>query len=117
MTNKLKSKLYNTNILSWNIQASNTVSGSKFDDADFCEILLKHKIICLQETRQSIKFPGFRSFNNVRSDEKNGGVCILVKNEISNGIMKINTAIPDTVVCKLKQSFFNLTTEIFLINV
>ena len=53
----------------------------------------------------------------MRSNEKNGGVCTLVKNEISDGVIKINTSIPDTIVCKLKHSFFNLTTDIYIINV
>ena len=98
------SKLYNTKILSWNIQSSNTVSGSKFHDPDFCKILEQHQIVCLQETRQCIKVPGFRALNNTHDNEKHGGVCTLIKNEISDGIYKVSSTIPDIVVCKMKQA-------------
>ena len=107
----------NLKILSWNIQSSNTVSGSKFDDQPFRDILNKNDILCLQEIRQSIKYPGYRAFNKTRSHEKNGGVCTLVKNEIAEGVHRFSSTIPDLVVCKLKRSFFNLSTDIFLINV
>ena len=103
---------YNTKILSWNIQSSNTISGSKFHDTDFCKIFEQHQIICLQETRQSIKVPGFRAFNNVHVNEKHGGVCTLVKNEILGGIIRISSKIPDIVVCKMKQHFFNLFSDV-----
>ena len=104
------------NILSWNIQSSNTVSGSKFDDTVFRNTLENHQIICLQETRQNVKYPGYRAFNNTRSNEKNGGVCTLIKNNFCDGVVKITTSIPDIVVCKLKRSFFNLNSDIFIIN-
>ena len=58
----------------------------------------------------------YRAFNRTRADEKNGGVCTLIKNEISDGITRINTSVPDTVVCKLKHTYFNLTSDIFIIN-
>ena len=64
-------------ILSWNIQSSNTFLGSKFDEDDFCKILDDHSIICLQEIRQPLKYPGYRALNNTRADKKHGGVCTL----------------------------------------
>lgn len=117
MVNQLKNIDTNLKILSWNIQASNNVSGSKFGDPEFCKILNQNHIICLQETRQNVKFPGYRAFNNTRRDEKNGGVCTLVKNGLADGLQKINTSIPDLIVCKVKKSYFNLNSDIFIINV
>ena len=120
--NNSKSKLrstietHSTKILSWNIQSSNTISGYKFDDQNFCKIIEQFKLVCLQETRKTIKIAGFRSFNNVRRGEKHGGVCILVNNDISDGVSKINTSINDVIVCKLKKSFFNLASDIILVN-
>ena len=77
---------------------------------------MQFKLVCLQETRKRIKLAGYRAFNNVRQGEKHGGVCILVNNDISDGVSKINTSIDDVVVCKLKKTFFNLTSDIILIN-
>ena len=108
---------YNTNILSWNIQSTNTIIGSKFDDPEFCKILLQHEIICLQEVRQCVKLPGYRAYNNTHDHGKHGGVSILVKNDISDGICMIKTPVPDIVVCKMKQSFFNLSSDTYIVNV
>ena len=108
--------LSNTKILSWNIQSSNTLTGSKFTDSEFCATFSNHHILCLQENRQRVKLPGFRAFNNTHNDEKHGGVCILVRNEISSGISLIKTSAPDIVVCKLKHTYFNTAKDIFIVN-
>lgn len=102
-------------ILDWNIQSSNTVSGSKFTDTDFCDILNQHDILCLQEIRQNVKYPGYRAYNKTHIGEKNGGVCILVKNELTSGVVNIKTTTPDIVICKLKRSFFNAEKDLFII--
>ena len=62
-------------IISWNIQSSNTVSGLKFDDPHFCAVFESSPLICLQETRQPVKHPGYREFNKNRPDNRYGGVC------------------------------------------
>ena len=108
---------YNTKILSWNIQSSNTISGSKFNDPEFCEILQQHDIICLQETRQCVKVPGFRAFNNTRDSEKHGGVCTLIKNSIKDGVHRISSKYSDMVICKMKQAYFNLVSDVYIINI
>ena len=116
VTYKVNTKT-NTKILTWNIQSSNTVSGSKFHDSDFCSILLQHDIICLQEIRQHVKFSGYRAFNKTHTDEKHGGVCTLIKNELADGVCKISNPTPDILVCKMKRAFFNLANDIYIINV
>jgi hypothetical protein len=103
-------------IISWNIQSTNTVSGSKFDNPEFCAIFENFPFVCLQETRQAVKHPGYRSFNNTRRDEKYGGVCILVKNEISKGVKQVKSTIVDVIVCKLDKYFFGLENDTFLVN-
>ena len=105
------------NILSWNIQSSTGADGNKFEDSSFLNVIKNHDIVCLQEIRKRIKLEGFRSFCNVRPDEKFGGVGILYKNELMGGIEVINGySITDTIICKLKKSFFKLNEDIFIVN-
>ncbi|KAL5248694.1 hypothetical protein ACHWQZ_G017775, partial [Mnemiopsis leidyi] len=72
--------------------------------------------VCLQEIRQPVKHPGFRSFNNTRKTQKHGGVSILVRNDISKGVHQTKCSIEDVVICKLDKIFFNLPSDLFLIN-
>ena len=107
----------NIRVISWNIQSSNSVChGNKFQDNDFCKNFTSYPIVCLQEIRQSVKYPGYKSFNNTRAKENDGGVCTLVRHEIFNGIKQHPCKISDVVVCKLKSTFFNLETDIFIVN-
>ncbi len=103
-------------IFSWNLQSTDTVTGSKFDDPDFCKIFDSFSFVCLQEIRQPVKYPGYRAFNNTRSDKKHGGVCILVANEISRGVKFEKTSIEDVVACKLDKNFFDLESDLFIVN-
>jgi exonuclease III len=103
-------------IISWNIQSSNTVTGSKFDDPLFCDVIKNYPIICLQETRQPVKYPGFRTFNKNRRDNKHGGVCIMIQNEIARGVKLVKSPIEDVVACKLDKTFFGLENDIFIVN-
>ena len=107
----------NLKILSWNIQSSKTNLSNKFHDSSFTNILYKHNILCLQEIRQAVKLPGYRSLCMLRPDEKHGGVCILYKNELLGGIDLMKTQkTNDLIVCKLKKSFFKTTRDIFIVN-
>ena len=107
---------FNLSILNWNIQSSSSVTGDKFQDPEFTNLFNKHAILCLQETRQQIKYPGYRSLNKTRKEEKHGGVCTLIRNDISKGITLQKCAIPDIIVCKISKTFFGLTDDIFIIN-
>ena len=116
-TNNTTNKtLSNAKILSWNVQHSNNTAGSKFMDPDFFTNFTDHQIVCLQEIRQLVKFPGYKAFNNVHDDEKYGGVCTLVKHEISSGVSLIKNSATDIVVCKLKHAFFNRPKDIYIVN-
>ncbi|NRB81826.1 MAG: endonuclease/exonuclease/phosphatase family protein [Saccharospirillaceae bacterium] len=115
-TNNYGKNPLHTAILSWNIQSPVTVNGPKVDDQNFLQTIIKHDIICLQEIRRSIKVPGFRSFCNLRQGEKHGGVGILYKNELSPGVQRIKNTIGDIIACKLKKSFFNVSSDIIIIN-
>jgi hypothetical protein len=63
-----------------------------------------------------VKHPGYRTFNNTRKENKNGGVCIMVNNEISHGVKQYKTNLCDVIVCRLEKSFFGLPREVFLVN-
>ena len=111
---KLKSQIKS---LSWNIQSSKTGLINKFEDLSFTNIFSGHDIICLQEIRQAVKLPGFRSLCNLRPGERHGGVAILYKNELMGGIELVNNhKLNDLVICKLKKSFFKLNQDIYIIN-
>ena len=104
--------------LSWNIQAPSTVEGNKFDIHCFQNTIFGHDFACLQEIRKEVHLIGYRSFCNIRKEGKSGGVGILVKNELIEGIEIINNSNNlDYLVCKLKKSFFRLNNDIYLINV
>ena len=107
----------NFKILSWNIQSSKNNIFNKFHNTSFTKILSVHNILCLQEIRQAVKLPGYRSHCNLRPDEKYGGVGILYRNDLLGGIELVKTKkINDLIVCKLKKSFFKLTRDIFIVN-
>jgi exonuclease III len=103
-------------IVSWNIQSTNSFTGSKFEDHDFTKIFESSPIVCLQEIRQPLKISGYRCFNNTRKDKKFGGVCTMIRNELINGVQRVSTSISDLVVCKLKHTFFNVKSDIFIVN-
>ncbi|NRB82080.1 MAG: endonuclease/exonuclease/phosphatase family protein, partial [Saccharospirillaceae bacterium] len=112
----LNLNLLHSTILSWNIQSPASINGLKAEDDNFTKIIMKHDIVCLQEIRQGIKIPGYRTFSNLRQVDKYGGVGILYKNEISPGIQRIKNSIGDIIACKLKKSFFNISSDIIIIN-
>ena len=106
--------------MSWNIQSSNTVSGNKFDDQNFLNLINDHEILCFQEIRQRVKIAGYRSFCNLRDSERSGGVGILFKNEFIGGIelcTRYTNTTKDIIVCKFKKCFFKLNQDIYLVNV
>ena len=104
-------------ILSWNIQSSKNQLFNKFDDSSFTRRIFEHDVVCLQEIRQAVKVPGFRSFCNTRPDEKHGGVAILLKNELVGGFEQVTKyKSNDILICKLKKSFFKFERDIFIIN-
>ena len=105
-------------ILTWNIQSSKTSSINKFHDLSFSHIISDHDIVCLQEIRQAVKLPGFRSVCNLRPGEKHGGVGILYKNEFIGGVEIVNKHnLDDVIICKLKKSFFKFDKDLYIINI
>ena len=105
-------------ILSWNIQSPSSIDGSKFEIESFQNVFKDHDIACLQEIRREVHLIGYRSICNIRKDGKSGGVGILIKNELIEGIEFIkNTECSDYLVCRLNKDFFNLPEDTFIVNV
>ena len=68
----------NIKIICWNIQSSNSVChDNKFFCKDFCTFFEPYPIVCLQESRQTVKHPGYKPFNKTREKENDGGVWSL----------------------------------------
>ena len=104
--------------LSWNIQAASTTEGNKFEISDFKNIISSHDFVCLQEIRQDVHLPGFRSVCNLRKDDASGGVGILIKNEFLQGVEFIEKVdYSDYIICRLKKTFFRQPKDIYLVNV
>ena len=107
----------NPNIISWNIQSTNSVlTGSKFEDPEFCKIIENSQFTCLQEIRQPVTHAGFRVYNNTRKDNKSGGVCIMIRNSLSRGVKQVQSRLEDIVACKLDKTYFGLNDDLYLIN-
>ena len=107
----------NLKFLSWNIQSPATTEGNKFKLEDFTNKMLNHDFVGLQEIRKEVKLPGYRSECNTRKDNMTGGVGILLKNELLEGVEFIKRVdCSDYLICKLKKYFFRQAKDIYLIN-
>ena len=92
--------------------------GIKTKISEFTSIIKNHDIICLQETKEAIKISDYRCFNSNRKSSRSGGVCICVRNNLSKGVIKLNTSsTPDIIAIKLKKSHFNMHHDLAIINV
>ena len=104
--------------LSWNIQAPSTTEGNKFSIKEFTNVITQHDFACLQEVREVVHLPGYRAECSIREGSWSGGVGILVKKELVEGVEFIkNHEFKDYLVCRLKKDFFRLDKDIFLVNV
>ena len=118
--NKLRVSItkYDIKVLSWNIQSPSSLEGNKFENESFQKIINSHDFACLQEIRRDVHLTGYRSICNTRKDGRSGGVGILIKNELVEGTEVVkNEQNSDYLICRLDKDFFNLTSDLFIINV
>ena len=117
------SKIFRTSlsIASWNIQCISNDEGLKTHNDEFLNIVRDKDIICLQETKDAVELPNYRSYSNLRKKVKraSGGVVTLINNQLKNAveIVKDSSSLsPDILVIKLKHSYINTVNDIFIIN-
>jgi exonuclease III len=119
MTSKKKRRVHDLKIMSWNIHDIRMKDeGLKSSLKDINDLLMANDLICLQETKEPVKIADFRCYNSNRKTSRSGGVCICIKNDISKGVVSINTKnCEDVVAVKLKKSFFAMPHDVAVINV
>jgi exonuclease III len=112
-------KVHDLKFLSWNIHDVRMKDeGLKSSMDEFLDILNENDVFCLQETKDPVKIAGFRCFNSNRKSSRSGGVCIGVKNDISKGVVPLNTSCcEDIVAVRFKKDHFSTTRDFVLINV
>ena len=105
---------------SWNVQGIKTRTHSKLEDNDFIATISGHHIIGLIETHTTDddKFiPGFISVSYNKKNtgtKKSGGIIILIKKDIKEGVSCYNTSFSEITWIKLKREFFRLDKDIFI---
>ena len=107
-------------ILSWNIHDSNDrITGSKLTDETFIATISQCDIICLQETKRSLKIPGFKCLNSNRVDSRSGGLCIGFKHELRSHITPVNTKnfSSDIQAIRISRRLCDCSKDILLVNV
>lgn len=92
-------------VMTWNIHDIQTRDeGPKTKLADYKATTKRADVVCLQETKQPIKIPGFRCFNSNRAGSRSGGVCIAVTNELSPLVTAVPVTHPDVVAVRLNST-------------
>ena len=115
----IKKRRHNLQLMTWNVHDSRLKDeGLKHTSSDFLRCIETSDILCLQETKESIKLANYRCFNSNRPTSRSGGVCIAVKNDISKGVVSVNTKeCSDIIAVKLKKNFFAMSRDVIVINV
>ena len=108
----------------WNIEGL-SLSGScpKVSDQRFIKAVSDHDIFCLAETHcsadQNIEVNGYKCFKLSRSSNKKnnrcyGGIAVLYKSYIHEGIKFLEHHNNDYIWLKLNKSFFKTSEDIFM---
>jgi len=120
----MKSKdriLRHISIASWNMQGTGNSIMKKIDDPQFISEITKHHIIGLVETHTChgnyIKINGYHTFQVNRPKSGNachGGIAILCKEELRQGLKFFNSPTPDILWVKLDKEYFGLMNDIYI---
>lgn len=108
----------------WNIEGINSkYLGSKIEDPSVYKEIKNFDIIGLTETHaltpNSISLEGYTSFQSNRKKHPRakkgcGGIAVLIKNEIRNGVKLISSKSTDIIWLKLLKSYSNLPKDLFI---
>ena len=123
-------RVNNLSLIYWNIDGArykidNGPSFNKLDEDDVASKLIANDIVCLVETHCSyadnLRLDGFCSaVQNIRpkspgAPKFSGGIAILVKQKIRNGITFMPIKNSEYMCMKLNHNFFNLPRDIYVI--
>ena len=124
-------KCANLRVLAWNVHGlveklSSSIRINKLENDDFLSIVKKHHIVALTETHlgdkdsKEITVQGYKTFYVCRKISKNnrfyGGILILVKEEILNGITIIpNGNETEMLTMKLSRLYFQMEKDLYII--
>ena len=113
-----KKETQQISILTWNIHdIMDSAEGSKNEDRNFCNILTKSNIFCLQETKGSFSLPDYRCFNSLRKDSRSGGICIGIHRSLQDKIREVKINSPDIQAVTLRLDIGLESKNISIINV
>ena len=97
----------------------------KSSNKDFCELVQKYDIFCIQESwlteTQNLNVENYKLFRSDRVKKKkeirgSGGVVILFKKHLEKGLSKIISKSTDILWMKFDKTFFNLDKDLYLGN-
>lgn len=125
------SRNHTLKITSWNIQGLKTrlkptnqsLSSCKLNIKSVHKNLAQYDVIFLQETwlkEDNLTFPGYNVHNSFKTSScihGQGGVSILVKNELKDNIVHFASKSSNILWCKISHNHFGLTKDIFIANV
>ena len=107
-------------IITWNIHdSSDSILGTKTTRKSFLNNINQGDIFCLQETKESLKIPGYTCYNSLRSDSRSGGLCLGVRHELLRHVKKLATKkfSPDIQAVVLSRHLTNLSKDTLLVNI
>ena len=89
-------------VLSWNIHdIKRKVDGLKTKEKEFLAIAKNNLIVCLQETKRSVKLPDYRCFNKLRKGSRSGGLCMGIHKSLAKQAKEIETKSEDIQVVSI----------------
>ena len=119
----IKDKVSGLKICHWNVGGLKGSDGLKINDGEFKKEIVDYDFIAFTETHLSndtkIGLEGYYTFQvdrprNAKASKDSGGIAVLIRNNLKNGVAFYRSDIPDIVWVKLRSEFFNLQCDIFI---
>ena len=107
----------------WNINGYKCKGLNKYSDPDFIKEITSKDIICLLETHcpfdKSISVNGYKTVilirpRNKKTKKYSGGITILVKDSLKQGVKFLEHKTNDYMWLKLNKLFFGLNEDLFI---
>ena len=113
----------NLHLACWNINGFKVKGVNKYSDPDFIKEVCNKDIICLLETHSSLQdslnIPNFKSVHlnrpkNKKTNKISGGISVLVRSEIRQGIKFLEHSCNDYIWLQLCSKFFGCDQDIYI---